>query len=100
MKLKFVHILLLAPIFIMGCKGDASTNADDATTAEAKEPVIITQEENVVIAVDKQSDANGVVTATVTRSEKNGNEIVTDEKVFKGTKAEVDARIKAFKEKQ
>jgi len=99
MKLKFVHILLLAPIFIMGCKGDASTNAD-ATTAEAKEPVIITQEENVVIAVDKQSDANGVVTATVTRSEKNGNEIVTDEKVFKGTKAEVDARIKAFKEKQ
>ena len=95
-----IALLLLMTIFMLSCTKKAPGAIADEVETEQKEPVLINQEEDEHTTVSKQIDGKGNVTATVTTSVKNDSgEIVTEEKVFKGTRAEVDAQIKATEKK-
>ncbi len=77
-------------------EGSEPVNVQAATVVE--QPVVVGQEEDQEITVDKQVDADGKVTATVTISTKTTqDEVKTEEKVFTGTDAEVNAKIEALK---
>lgn len=86
-------LLILASVLMLSCNtkiGDTVTG----DTAEAREPVVVTSSKNKATTVHKQVDGKGNVTATVTISTRtDNNEILTQEKVFSGTREEVDAQI-------
>ncbi|MXN91764.1 hypothetical protein GR160_11060 [Flavobacterium sp. Sd200] len=88
-----VALFILMAIAMLSC--NSKTQEEDAVTEQ--DPVIVTSTEEKSSTVHKVVDGKGNVTATVTISVKGDNgEIVTEEKVFKGTRAEVDAQIKAL----
>jgi type III secretory pathway component EscR len=90
-----VALLLLMTVVMLSCNSKTADNTTQEAETEQKEPVLVTQEEEKATAVNKQIDGKGNVTATVTTSVKSSDgEIVTEEKVFKGTRQEVDAQIK------
>jgi K(+)-stimulated pyrophosphate-energized sodium pump len=100
-KLTCLIGLVIAPI--LGSHTEAAevgaTQQQEQTITH--EPVLVGQEQTEDISVDKQVDANGNVTATVTISTKtSAEEVKTEEKVFKGTAADVDAQIEALKTKK
>jgi K(+)-stimulated pyrophosphate-energized sodium pump len=75
------------------------TSVINATVIE--QPVVTGQEQSQEITVDRQKDANGNVKATVTISTfTSKEEIKTEEKVFEGTEAEVNAKISELKRKK
>jgi len=101
-RLTFIMVvgLIVLALFMLSCTKKVEDNNAPIEAATEKEPVVTAQKEEKEINIDKQTDASGIVTATVTISVKDGNELKTEDKVFKGTQAEVDAKIKALKEKE
>ena len=103
-KLTCLIGLVIAPI--LGGHTEAATTTVGTQGAQQEQtvtndPVLVGQEDDEYISVDRQVDANGYVTATVTISTKTGQEeLKTEEKVFKGTAEEVDAQIAAIKKKK
>jgi K(+)-stimulated pyrophosphate-energized sodium pump len=99
-KLTCLIGLVIAPIL-----GGHTAQATDAgavnpgiEAVEERAPVVVGQQEEQEISVDKQVDADGKVTATVTVSTKTStDELKTEEKVFTGTDAEVNAKIEELK---
>jgi len=100
-KLTCLIGLVIAPILGSHADGAASENMNVQSTTVVAQPVVVGQEENEDISVEKQVDADGKVTATVTISTKTSDsEVKTEEKVFTGTDAEVNAKIEALKAKK
>jgi K(+)-stimulated pyrophosphate-energized sodium pump len=100
-KLTCLIGLVIAPI--LGGHTESTTTIAHAqqTTQVVKEPVVVGQEETEDISVEKQVDADGKVTATVTISTKTSKEEVkTEEKIFTGTDQEVNAKIEELKAKR
>jgi len=103
-KLTCLIGLVIAPI--LGGHTEAATTTATAQGTQQEQtvkndPVLVGQEDDQYISVDRQVDANGYVTATVTISTKTSQEeLKTEEKVFKGTAEEVDAQIAAIKKKK
>jgi K(+)-stimulated pyrophosphate-energized sodium pump len=97
-KLTCLIGLVIAPI--LGGHGvDTITNVQAATVIE--QPVVTAQESSQEISIDRQKDADGKVTATVTISKTTNNEEVkTEQKTFEGTEDEVNAQIDALKNKK
>jgi K(+)-stimulated pyrophosphate-energized sodium pump len=95
-KLTCLIGLVIAPILGGHADGGEPVNVQSATVIE--QPVVVGQEESQEISVDRQVDADGNVTATVTISTKTSKEeIKTEDKVFEGTDAEVDKKIEELK---
>jgi hypothetical protein len=94
-------LLAILTAVLLSCNSKASkSSAETADTETEREPVIVSQSENETTDIHREVDGKGNVTATVTTSVKGeNNEIITDEKVIKGTRAEVDAQIKALNSK-
>jgi len=96
-----VALLLLMTVLMLSCGNKATETPAEGAETEQREPVLVSQEKAKSTTVHKQIDGKGIVTATVTVSEKNENgELVTEEKVFKGTREEVDAQIKELENKK
>jgi biopolymer transport protein ExbD len=95
-------LLAILTAALLSCNSKTSQSASDAADTETeREPVIVSQSENETTDIHKEVDGKGNVTATITTSVKGeNNEIITDEKVIKGTRAEVDAQIKALNIKE
>lgn len=97
-KLTCLIGLVIAPILGSHTEGAEITNIQAATVIE--QPVITGQESSTEISIDRQKNADGKVTATVTISTKTSNEeLKTDQKTFEGTEEEVNAQIEALKKK-
>jgi K(+)-stimulated pyrophosphate-energized sodium pump len=97
-KLTCLIGLVIAPILGSHTEGAVVTNVQAATVIE--QPVVTGQESTTEIAIDRQRNADGKVTATVTISTKTSSEEVkTDQKTFEGTEEEVNAQIEALKKK-
>lgn len=96
---KYICLATLA-LSLYACKGkDAETTGAEATT-ENREPVVISQTNEKEITVVKQTDSAGKVTATITTSTKDGNEVRTEDRIIRGTPEEVDAKIKELTAKK
>jgi biopolymer transport protein ExbD len=95
-------LLAILTAALLSCNGKTSQSASETANTEAKrEPVIVSQSEDKTTDIHKEVDGKGNVTATITTSVKGeNNEIITDEKVIRGTRAEVDAQIKALNSKE
>ena len=95
-------LLAILTAALLSCNGKTSQSASETANTEAKrEPVIVSQSEDKTTDIHKEVDGKGNVTATITTSvEGENNEIITDEKVIRGTRAEVDAQIKALNSKE
>jgi K(+)-stimulated pyrophosphate-energized sodium pump len=99
-KLTCLIGLVIAPI-LGGHATGAEVTATEQTEVVAKEPVVVAQKEREEVTVNRQTDADGNVTATVIISTQADNdELKTEEKTFKGTDAEVTAQIEAFKKER
>ena len=97
-KLTCLIGLVIAPIIGSHAEGTEITNIQAATVIE--QPVLTGQESTTETSIDRQTDANGKVTATVTISTKtNSEELKTEQKTFTGTDEEVSAQIDALKKK-
>jgi K(+)-stimulated pyrophosphate-energized sodium pump len=97
-KLTCLIGLVIAPILGSHTEGAEITNIQAATVIE--QPVVTGQESTTEIAIDRQRNADGKVTATVTISTKTSSEEVkTDQKTFEGTEEEVNAQIEALRKK-
>lgn len=84
---------------LYACKGkDTETGIPETT--ENREPVVISQTEEKEVTVVKQTDSAGKVTATITTSTKDGNEVRTEDRIIRGTPEEVDAKIKELTAKK
>ncbi len=100
-KLTCLIGLVIAPILGGHAEGTGTVTNSQQTTTVVKEPVVVGQEETEDISVEKQVDADGKVTATVTISTKTSkDEVKTEEKVFTGTDDEVNAKIEELKAKK
>ena len=98
-KLTCLIGLVIAPI-LGGHVTDAPviTNVQAATVIE--KPIVTAQESSTEISIERQKNGDGKITATVTISTKTDlEELKTEQKVFEGTEAEVNAQIDAFKKK-
>jgi flagellar basal body-associated protein FliL len=95
-------LLAILTAVLLSCNSKTSQSASDtADTETEREPVIVSQSEDETTDIHREVDGNGNVTATITTSVKGeNNEIITDEKVIKGTRAEVDEQIKALNSKE
>ena len=83
-------------ISIYACKGkEKETEIEETTTT--REPAVVGQEDDKEVTVTKQTDASGKVTATITTSTSNGDEVRTEDRLIRGTPEEVDAKIKELK---
>lgn len=97
-KLSCLIGLVIAPILGSHTEGAEIVNIQAATVIE--QPVVTGQESTTEISIDRQRNADGKVTATVTISTKTSSEEVkTEQKVFEGTEDEVNAQIEAVKKK-
>jgi K(+)-stimulated pyrophosphate-energized sodium pump len=97
-KLTCLIGLVIAPILGSHTEGAEITNIQAATVIE--QPVVTGQESTTEIAIDRQKNADGKVTATVTISTKTSSEeLKTDQKTFEGTEEEVNAQIEALRKK-
>lgn len=97
-KLTCLIGLVIAPIIGSHAEGAEITNVQAATVIE--QPVLTGQESSTETSIDRQKDADGTVTATVTISTKTNNEeLKTEQKTFRGTDEEVNAQIEALKTK-
>lgn len=97
-KLSCLIGLVIAPILGSHTEGTEIVNIQAATVIE--QPVVTGQESTTEISIDRQKNADGKVTATVTISTKTSSEEVkTEQKVFEGTEDEVNAQIEAVKKK-
>ncbi|RDI15909.1 sodium-translocating pyrophosphatase [Flavobacterium sp. AG291] len=97
-KLSCLIGLVIAPILGSHTEGTEIMNVQAATVIE--QPVVTGQESTTEISIDRQKNADGKVTATVTISTKTSSEEVkTEQKVFEGTEDEVNAQIEAVKKK-
>lgn len=97
-KLTCLIGLVIAPILGSHTEGAEITNIQAATVIE--QPVVTGQESTTEVAIDRQKNADGKVTATVTISTKTSSEEVkTDQKTFEGTEEEVNAQIEALRKK-
>jgi len=97
-KLTCLIGLVIAPIIGSHAEGAEITNIQAATVIE--QPVLTGQESSTETSIDRQKDADGTVTATVTISTKTNNEeLKTEQKTFRGTDEEVNAQIEALKTK-
>lgn len=97
-KLTCLIGLVIAPILGSHTEGAEIINIQAATVIE--QPVITGQESSTEISIDRQKNADGEVTATVTISTKtNSEELKTEQKTFEGTEEEVNAQIEALKKK-
>lgn len=97
-KLTCLIGLVIAPILGSHTEGAEIINIQAATVIE--QPVITGQESSTEISIDRQKNADGKVTATVTISTKtNSEELKTEQKTFEGTEEEVNAQIEALKKK-
>lgn len=94
-----IGLLALLTIFLVSCNSKTAENEDGTPDGEREvESVVVTRKEEKTTDVHRIVDGKGNVTATVTTSTKGNNgEIITEEKTFKGTRAEVEAKLKAFK---
>lgn len=98
-KLTCLIGLVIAPI-LGGHVTEAPviTNVQAATVIE--KPIVTAQESSTEISIERQKNGDGKITATVTISTKTDlEELKTEQKVFEGTEAEVNAQIEAFKKK-
>lgn len=98
-KLTCLIGLVIAPI-LGGHVTEAPviTNVQAATVIE--KPIVTAQESSTEISIERQKNGDGKMTATVTISTKTDlEELKTEQKVFEGTEAEVNAQIEAFKKK-
>lgn len=98
-KLTCLIGLVIAPI-LGGHVTEAPiiTNVQAATVIE--KPIVTAQESSTEISIERQKNGDGKITATVTISTKTDlEELKTEQKVFEGTEAEVNAQIDAFKKK-
>ena len=86
--------LALLVISINACKGKNEEAAGTEETTSTREPVVISQTDDKEVSVVKQTDVAGKVTATITTSTKDGNEVRTEDRIIRGTPQEVDAKIK------
>jgi ABC-type glycerol-3-phosphate transport system substrate-binding protein len=95
-------LLAILTAALLSCNGKTSqSTSETADNGTEREPVIVSQSENETTDIHREVDGKGNVTATVTTSVKGeNNEIITDEKVISGTRAEVDAQIKALNSKE
>lgn len=97
-KLTCLIGLVIAPILGSHTEGAEIINIQAATVIE--QPVITGQESSTEISIDRQKNADGKVTATVTISTKtNSEELKTEQKTFEGTEEEVNAQIEVLKKK-
>ncbi|PZR21646.1 MAG: sodium-translocating pyrophosphatase [Flavobacterium psychrophilum] len=97
-KLSCLIGLVIAPILGSHTEGAEIINVQAATVIE--KPVITGQESTTEISIDRQKNADGKVTATVTVSTKTSSEeLKTEQKTFEGTEEEVNAQIEALKKK-
>jgi len=97
-KLTCLIGLVIAPIIGSHAEGAEITNVQAATIIE--QPALTGQESSTETSIDRQKDADGTVTATVTISTKTNNEeLKTEQKTFRGTDEEVNAQIEALKTK-
>ncbi len=97
-KLTCLIGLVIAPILGSHAEGAVITNVQAATVIE--QPVLTAQESTVETSIDRQKNADGTITATVTVSTKTSNEeVMTEQKTFEGTEAEVNAKIEALRKK-
>ncbi len=97
-KLTCLIGLVIAPI--LGGHG-ANDGLDVSHGTVIEQPVVTGQETRKEISIDKQRDAEGNMTATVTVTTYSSKEQVkTDEQVFSGIEEEVNEKIAEFKEKQ
>lgn len=93
-----IGLLALLTLFLISCNNKPNDVPAEETE---REPVIVSQSSEKTSDIHKQVDNKGNVTATVTISTRSdNNEIITEEKVLKGTRQEVDAQIKALGKKQ
>jgi K(+)-stimulated pyrophosphate-energized sodium pump len=99
-KLTCLIGLVIAPI--LGGHSESAAHGTSVINATViEQPVVTGQEQSQEITVDRQKDANGNVKATVTISTfTSKEEIKTEEKVFEGTEAEVNAKISELKRKK
>jgi len=95
---QYICLATLA-LSLYACK-NKSTEATAAETTETREPVVISQTETKEVSVVKQTDATGKVTATITTSTKEGNELRTEDRIIRGTAEEINAKINALKTKK
>jgi len=95
-------LLAILTAALLSCNSKTSQSASDTADFEIeREPVIVSQSGNETTDIHREVDGNGNVTATITTSVKGeNNEIITDEKVIRGTRAEVDEKIKALDSKK
>ena len=97
-------LLALLTVFLLSCNNKSTetpVEAPEANTGHNQEPVVVTKSDEKTTDIHKEVDGKGNVTATVTISTKSdNNEIVTEEKIIKGTRAEVDAQIKALNKQE
>ena len=97
-KLTCLIGLVIAPILGSHTEGAVITNVQAATVIE--QPIVTGQELSTEISIDRQKNADGKVTATVTISTiTSSEEVKTDQKTFEGTEEEVNAQIEALKKK-
>lgn len=97
-KLTCLIGLVIAPIIGSHAEDTEITNIQAATVIE--KPALTGQESTTETSIDRQKDADGKVTATVTISTKtNSEELKTEQKTFTGTDEEVDAQIDALRKK-
>lgn len=97
-KLTCLIGLVIAPILGSHTEGAVITNVQAATVIE--QPIVTGQESSTEISIDRQKNADGKVTATVTISTiTSSEEVKTDQKTFEGTEEEVNAQIEALKKK-
>ena len=94
-----IGLLAILTIFLVSCNNKApETPAETAGGEREQQSVVVTRVDGKTTDVHRVIDGKGNVTATVTTSTKADNgEIVTEEKTFTGTRAEVDVKIKEFK---
>jgi len=99
-----VGLLVVLTAFLLSCSNkspETPVEAAGTDTERNQEPVVVTKSDEKTTDIHKEVDGKGNVTATVTISTKNdNNEIVTEEKIIKGTRAEVDAQIKSLNNKE
>ena len=96
-----IGLLALLTVCLASCSKKSEDPADTATDQREQQSVVVTRIDGKTTDVHRVIDGKGNVTATVTTSVKNDKgEIVTEEKTIKGTRAEVDAQIKALSKKE
>jgi len=94
-----IGLLAVLTIFLVSCSNKTpETPAESAGVEREQQSVVVTRINGKTMDVHRVIDGKGNVTATVTTSTKDDKgEIITEEKTFTGTRAEVDAKIKALK---